>query len=220
MSVDVSADPDGLVQLRALGARSVPIVSRGKSYTLCQSMSDVVRFLGLRTRLANPLPPEVLVDRLDRVLGVAARLTRQFPEDRLHETFRNRDRTLGNTAYHVFRVAEMGLETACGLPLQPDGFSDKAPRSWSAADIASWGDTVRGRLVEWWNGKADHTMKNVVPTYYGEKPMIDVFERTTWHAAQHTRQLALMLESHGIAPDGPLTAQDVEGLPLPENVWG
>ena len=31
-----------LAELRALGARSVPIVSRGTEYTLCQSMGDVV----------------------------------------------------------------------------------------------------------------------------------------------------------------------------------
>jgi hypothetical protein len=29
----------------------------------------------------------------------------------------------------------------------------------------------------------------------------------------------MMLESNGIAPDGPLTTADLAGLPLPDEVW-
>jgi hypothetical protein len=46
-----------------------------------------------------------------------------------------------------------------------------------------------------------------------------VLERTAWHAAQHTRQLIIMLESHGITPDRPLTNDDLAGLPVPDEVW-
>jgi hypothetical protein len=46
-----------------------------------------------------------------------------------------------------------------------------------------------------------------------------VFERVTWHSAQHCRQLVAVLERVGIQPDGPLTASDLAGLPLPERLW-
>ena len=49
--------------------------------------------------------------------------------------------------------------------------------------------------------------------------MHEVLERTVWHAAQHTRQLALILKSHGIKPDGPLTPDNLAGLPVPDEVW-
>ena len=49
--------------------------------------------------------------------------------------------------------------------------------------------------------------------------MHEVLERTAWHAAQHTRQLALILESFGIEADRPLSAADLAGLPVPEEVW-
>ena len=75
-SVNVAADPSGLAELRALGARSVPIVSRGTEYTLCQSMGDVVKFLGLDTVLGDALPPAQLYGKLDHVLHTAIRLTR------------------------------------------------------------------------------------------------------------------------------------------------
>jgi hypothetical protein len=46
-----------------------------------------------------------------------------------------------------------------------------------------------------------------------------VFERSTWHSAQHSRQLADVLERYKIQPDGKLTAQDLAGLPLPERLY-
>ena len=78
-SIDVVSDPTGMAQLRALGARSIPVVAIGGRYTLCQSFGDVIDFLGLSTRL-DMLPPAVLVDRLAVVLQTAARLVRQFDE--------------------------------------------------------------------------------------------------------------------------------------------
>ena len=58
-----------------------------------------------------------------------------------------------------------------------------------------------------------------MPTYYGEQPLHEVLERTTWHAAQHVRQVMMVLDSLDITPDRPLTAADLAGLPLPEQVW-
>jgi Glutaredoxin and related proteins len=49
-SIDVHNDPGGREQLAALGARSVPVVSLGSKYTLCQSINDVIRFLDLKQK--------------------------------------------------------------------------------------------------------------------------------------------------------------------------
>jgi hypothetical protein len=51
------------------------------------------------------------------------------------------------------------------------------------------------------------------------QPLHEVFERSAWHSAQHVRQLAAVLEREGLRPDGPLTAEDLAGLPLPERLW-
>jgi len=68
--------------------------------------------------------------------------------------------------------------------------------------------------------QSDRTLQYTISTYYGERPLHDVLDRTAWHAAQHTRQLMLMLESSGMAPDRPLTGDDLRGLPVPDEVWG
>ena len=220
-SINVHNNPAGMAELMALGARSVPVVALGGKYTLCQSFNDVVKFLDLKTKLMDPLPPAQLIARLELVLNAAARYTRQFSETQLREVFRNRNRTPGGTAFHVFRVAEMGLQAAQGTKLEFEGFNDLPPAEWTAGDIAGWGLQVRGRILAWWKEqeRKDPSVDFTVPTYYGQRPMHDVLERTTWHAAQHTRQVMLMLESHGHVPDGPLTSADLAGLPVPDEVW-
>jgi hypothetical protein len=44
-------------------------------------------------------------------------------------------------------------------------------------------------------------------------------ERTAWHSGQHTRQLMLVLEKLGIAPNQPMTDADFAGLPMPREIW-
>ncbi len=58
-----------------------------------------------------------------------------------------------------------------------------------------------------------------VSTYQGPFTMHGALERCTWHTAQHTRQLAMVLEGLGIEPDAPLGSGDLAGLPVPEKVW-
>lgn len=218
-SINVHNNPAGMAELAALGARSVPVVALGGRYTLCQSFNDVVKFLDLKTKLVDPLPPEQLMNKLDTVLTAAARYTRQFTEPQLREVFRNRNRTPAGTAFHIFRVAEMGLQAAQQIELKFEGFNDVPPESWTGDDIANWGLQVRQRLLDWWANETDRELKYLVPTYYGQRTMHDVLERTAWHAAQHTRQLIIMLESHGTHADRPLTAEDLAGLPVPDEVW-
>jgi glutaredoxin len=218
-SINIHDSPEGLAQLRALGARSVPVVAVGAKYTLCQSFDDVIRFLGLNVQLADPLSPEQLMAKLDLVLTSAARYTLQFPADRLRLFFRDRNRSAADTAFHVFRVAEMGLLAGQQVELKFESFDDLPPADWSAAHIADWGLQVKDRIRAWWGQLEDRSMLFTVPTYYGRHTMHNVMERTTWHAAHHTRQLVLMLSDYGIAAHEPLSREDLEGLPIPQNVW-
>jgi hypothetical protein len=46
-----------------------------------------------------------------------------------------------------------------------------------------------------------------------------VLERTTWHVAQHCRQLDFLVRYVGaVAPDA-LRTEDLVGLPVPAGVW-
>jgi glutaredoxin len=219
-SVNAQDNPSALTELRELGARGLPVISLGPRFTLCQSFNDVLKFLDLKIRLGDPLPPAQLFEKLDLILTLAARYTRQFPPEQLKETFRDRPRTKGALAFHIFRVVEMGIDAAPGKGMNVEGFADQPPPQWSGNDIADWGVKMRDRALAWWNAQTDRELSYTVPTYYGQRPLHDVLERMTWHAAQHTRQLILMLETGGTQADRPLTAEDLRGLPVPDEVWG
>jgi glutaredoxin len=218
-SIDVHNDPDGMKQLLALGVRSVPVVSIGSNYTYCQSFGDVIEFLGLNTKL-DILPPDVLVKKLETVLETVARLTSQFTPEQLQMSFRDRRRTAGATAFHVGRVAQMGIEAARQIPLEYESFDQLPPDDWSGEDLVRWALRIKAEVAAWWAAEPDRALLYSVPTYYGRPTMHVLLERTAYHAAQHTRQVALMLESHGTAPDRPLNADDLLGLPVPDEPWG
>jgi hypothetical protein len=75
------------------------------------------------------------------------------------------------------------------------------------------------RLQHWWDALADRSCRNEVSTFFGMQPACALLERSTWHSAQHARQLAAVLERFGIEPDGHLSAANLAGLPLPEGLW-
>jgi len=89
----------------------------------------------------------------------------------------------------------------------------------TGAEIVSYGDNVIERIENWWIRLDDKSCQQKVKTFYGTPPMHQLFERSTWHSAQHTRQMIAILDRFGIEPDGRLTPEDLAGLPLPEGIW-
>ena len=82
-------------------------------------------------------------------------------------------------------------------------------------EITAYGDGIIERIENWWAGLEDKSCRQKVKTFYGTPPMHQLFERSTWHSAQHARQMIAVLERFGIEPDVRLTADDLAGLPLP-----
>ena len=91
-------------ELRRIGARTVPIVSRGKKFVFAQVIRDVVDFLELEDDTTPELSPENLAQRYDYILQTAIRLIRQMPDDRLHDELPNRPRSWRVLMHHVFQI--------------------------------------------------------------------------------------------------------------------
>ena len=67
-SINVLEHPTGLDELSRLGARSVPVLSRGDDYVFAQNIGHVVKFLGLNEATGPTLSPAELIARLDGFL--------------------------------------------------------------------------------------------------------------------------------------------------------
>jgi glutaredoxin len=220
-SINVQGNEAAMAELARLGARSVPVVARGGRFVFAQTIGDVVKFLGLKVAQQERLGPEALMAKAELILPAAARYIRQIPAAELDTPFRNRNRPKRVLAYHVFRIVEGFLESMeDGRQLSYERIMEGAPPSVaSGEDIARYGEEVLRKLKAWWATNPDKACTGLVDTYFGRHPLHVVLERTVWHPAQHARQLMLILESLGIAPDRPLTPADLAGLPLPDKAW-
>jgi hypothetical protein len=221
--IDVLNDPGGRERLLGLGVRNVPVVSKGENYVFGQNLEDVAEFVGLQGTGHKPLPPDQLIRKWVLVLHALQRYVRQMPAGRINENvIENRPRSIRLLAHHAFRIAEAYLESVIDgkeYAVQHANVPPKDGTHLTGDEIAAYGEGVIERLQQWWDQLPDKTLALKMKTYYGMQPMAVVFERSTWHSAQHARQLIHVLERFGIEPDGRLTPQDLAGLPLPERLF-
>ena len=210
-----------MAELQELGARSVPVVARDARFVFAQVIKDVVDFLDLPDDTAPELSPEALASKLDRILEAAIRLTRQMPDARLEDLLPNRPRSWRVLLHHVYQipVAFLGMEEQ-GRTLTYESMVEPPPDGIrTSAAVADHGEAVRARFAAWWRRVAEEDFSGRVPTYFGGTTRHEMLERTVWHTAQHVRQIASLLEQAGVAPDRPLDADDLRGLPLTDKVW-
>lgn len=213
-------DPAGLDELRRLGARSVPVLSRGDDYVFAQNIGHVVKFLGLNEATGPVLSPDQLIERIGRFLDAGIRMIPQMPDAKLATEVPNRPRSYRVLAHHIFRIPETFLEVAHGATLTYENLTARPPDAMVGnAGITAYGMDVRARLAAWWAAKPDKTGRDPVQTYYGPQILHEYLERTTWHVGQHVRQWVMLLGMAGIAADRPPGEADFANLPMPSQVW-
>ena len=220
-SRDVLNDETAFEELASFGLRQVPIVTRGREWANGQVLADIARLAGIPWGEQKLLPVPELRRRLFAVLEGADRFFGQLPEGAIGTLLPNRPRSYADLTYHIFNIADAFLEEADRIPLTFDSYNRVPPPGMGGqAAILAYGLDVRKRLAAWfdgpgrlvdWNGRAE--------VYYGEQTRHQFLERTTWHAGQHVRQLAWVLDGMGIVPDRKLGPETFKDLPMPEKVW-
>lgn len=199
-------------------------MSKGENYVFGQNLEDVAEFVGLQGTGHKPLPPAELVSKWTRILRVAQDVVRQIPDERMSEPLiPNRDRSIRLVTHHVFRIGEAFLESVIDgveYAVQHANVPPAEGTFTSGREVADYGGQVIARIEAWWAGLADKSGSQKLSTYYGPQPLHQVLERSTWHSAQHVRQLAHIIEErYGITPERRLAPEDIAGLPLPERLF-
>jgi hypothetical protein len=219
-SVNILADPEGLPELQRLGARSIPVLSRGDNWTFAQNLSHVAKFLSLNENMGPVLSPDELVGRMDIFLIAAIRNIKLMPNSVMESQAPGRPRSFRVLSHHIFRIVETFLEVAGGAELTHALISTgPSVDLTNFASISAYGQNVLDRLRAYWAGKADKTGKETVQTYYGPQSLHELMERTTWHSGQHVRQWFMLLGMNGVTPDRPLGDEAFLKLPMPSSVW-
>jgi len=182
-----------------------------------EKQREIIRLWNRMRQVEGPVAEEIRIQILECFAQP------DLPSARMNEkVIDNRDRSIRLMGHHVFRIGEAFLETAVGgveYAVQLANVPPKEGTFTTGEEIAQYGETVIKRLQEWWDGLGDKSCQQKVKTFFGMQPLYMLYERSTWHSAQHGRQLAAVLERFGIEPNGPLTKEDLAGLPLPERLW-
>ena len=145
-----------------------------------------------------------------------------MPDEYLERELPDRPRSWRVLFHHVFQIPTAFLDMEeTGATLTYENLVAPPPDDMTtSAAIAAFGAKVRDRFNAWASKTAGEDFSGQVPTYFGGTTRHEMLERTVWHSTQHVRQVAALLEEVAISPDRPLTAADIDGLPLPNGVWG
>ena len=79
--------------LQKLGAKSVPVVSRGDKFVFAQVIRDVVEFLELDEDSSPVLNPEELAERFQGILRISVNHVGSFSNNTLTNQLSNRPRS-------------------------------------------------------------------------------------------------------------------------------
>ena len=220
-SVNVLED-GGMDKLRALGARSIPIVAKDGKFVFAQVIKDVVDFLELNEDTGPALSPAELAARYDRVAAAAVSSVRQMPDAALENMLPNRPRSWRVLMHHMFQIpVEFMASLAEDRVLDYENLVAAPPEDMTtSAQIADFGEAMHRRFNAWWRDEgASLDYSKPFEAYFGTTTLHEMFERTVWHSTQHVRQVQNLLEQQGIAPADKLGLDVIEGLPLTEKVW-
>lgn len=218
--VNVEGNPAALEELKRLGVPLVPAVAVGGRAVHGWNPPAYAELLGVEYKPAAKLSPAELAARLDRILASAEAAIAAVPERHMDHKPPQRDRSIRDLAYHVFRLS-LAFVDGMDLGRLPEAWlQETAPGDLrEGAAVARYGALVRGRISGWFEGAAPREFARTIDVYYGPQSGHDLLERTTWHAAQHLRQLYALLEDLSIPPRGPLPASEFQDLPLPASLW-
>ena len=209
-------------KLRALGARSIPIVAKDGKFVFAQVIKDVVDFLELNEDTGPALSPAELAARFDRVAAAAVSSVRQMPDAALENMLPNRPRSWRVLMHHMFQIPVEFMDSlAEDRVLDYENLVAAPPEDMTtSAQIADFGEAMHRRFNVWWrDAGASLDYSKPFEAYFGTTTLHEMFERTVWHSTQHVRQVQNLLEQQGIAPADKLGLDVIEGLPLTEKVW-
>jgi hypothetical protein len=201
------------------GMRMVPVLTDGERLFHGWNPEELARFVGVEDKSEKKrLPVAELARRLERIVEAARRAILEAPPGGLDAKVPQRERTVRDLVYHLFRLSAAYRDALETRTYPESWLQETAPAEMQdATALAHYGERARERLAEWW-ARAD-AFAGDVETYYGRQSAPELLERTTWHAAQHLRQLYALLEGMGVTPKEPLAKEDFEGLPLPKELW-
>lgn len=188
------------------------MVARGNEAVYGVNLTEVARLADMTYDATPTLSPELLLRRAQEVLDTALALAEQL-EPWLEERLPGRDRSVLSLVNHIVAIGGSYTRVVAGEAFSGDLAGAEVEPPLPLAAIRG----ARAQLRDSF-GNCDDPARTVA-TYFGEQSLHAVLERVTWHMAQHTRQLQMVLIGHGKTPTRGVTPALLDGLPVPAGEW-
>lgn len=225
MPRDIEADPAAAAEVQAMGLRMIPVIAiDGKEPLVGFNPEKLRAALGIRQQAQAVRPRDVLAAH-DRVLDAIQRAVRQIPDERLMMKTPDRDRTLQEHVWHIFRFAELALLKGQRtgrfyLPNAMGSFAAEAAEFPTSESIARYGDGTRAALRDQFFSAPDDAFDQVIDTYAGPMRLADMAPWVANHSSHHLRQIYdLMRRLLGITPEAPLAVESMPEISVLEKLW-
>lgn len=213
-SIDIAASATGRNRLEQLGFRSVPVVSIGNEAVHGIDLNEVAQLVGLKFESAPTLEPEELQARLTALLRHIQAIAPQLDSDFLDFQAPGRNRSMLSLVNHVVEIATVFLRVATGESLDESMANAEPEELLQPEQLLKRVDTVIAGIRS-----IDASWTRRVTTYFGTQSLHQILERTTWHSAQHLRQLEYLADRRGATLKQRLSEAHLDGLSLPCDIW-
>ncbi len=217
--VAINADEDEQAQAELTAQGMVlPAARVGDEWANGVDLAAVAKLIDVPYEPPVIMPAQELADRYNLNLDVARSIIGQMSDELLAATLPNRKRPMLDVGSQVASVMRSFL--AAYADDKHDASYYRKPEwvlTW--ADVISRLDETRQLFNTWWEEDGiDDPLDRVTESYWGFPTLLEVLEREVWHTTQHIRQLEYVLKESGVTPERPLTAANLDGLPLPEGI--
>ena len=221
-SINVVATPEAMEELSARGIRGVPVVSRGDKYAYAQSLAVVNEFIGVTEQLPTR-ETEVIFEKWIALLKIGVCYLESCPAEELRaDVLKERERPVGELAYHAFQIVQAFLH--CMKTGERDWFERSSgpvsmEEALNKARLVAFARATAEELARYWND--GETKFEDFPAEFegGLNSSHEFLDRSSWHSAQHIRQIAAVLGRDGIALTPAWSDDFVQGLGVPQNLW-
>ncbi len=165
---------------------------------------------------SNPeLSPSELINRQVELLSILDSTIDSIPETAHDQKIPGRDRTIWNLVEHMCEIAHVYQRVAEGTSTFDAAAADAEVTGKSTLDqLHASLDSLRDNL-----SRETYEYEKQVETYFGVASLHYVLERSTWHIAQHLRQLASLMRGIDKSIMEDIDTKLLDRLPIPNEVW-
>lgn len=193
----------------------MPVIAFNNEALAGVDLGPVANLLGLNYDSTPELSPKELTQRLQAFLSWLDRSVACIPLSLHTITIPGRDRTIWELIEHMYEIARVFELIADGQRTFSATHALAEPKE--AKEATQIQAELRSLITTISRIKVDYDRK--IDTYFGDASLHYVLERTTWHIAQHIRQLIDLTKNHSNCFLPSLNEQLFEQLPMPREVW-